>query len=154
MGATSERPITQPNADLMRGLTTEEAQARRARGQGNTVSAPTSRSYRQIILENVFTFINLALFGLGISLALLGRIGDALISTGVISMNIVVSLVQEIRAKRTLDRIALLARPTATVLRDGEERTLPPDELALGDVLKLDPATRSWWMAACSASAR
>ncbi|HEX8730780.1 MAG TPA: HAD-IC family P-type ATPase [Ktedonobacterales bacterium] len=140
MGATDERAIITPAApDALRGLTTAEAQARRARGEGNTASAPTSRSYRQIIVENVFTFINLALFGLGISLALLGRFLDALISTGVISLNIVVSLVQEIRAKRTLDRIALLARPTATVLRDGEERTLSPDELALGDTLKIEP---------------
>ncbi len=139
MKTTSEQPSAQPEPETTRGLTTEEANARRARGLGATVAPPTSRSYRQIILENVFTFINMALLGLGVSLALLGRIGDALISTGVISLNIVVSLVQEIRAKRTLDRIALLARPTATVLRDGEERELSPDEIVTGDVIKVGP---------------
>ncbi len=127
MDTMSEQLTVRPTIDVGRGLTTEEAQARRARGLGNTFAMPSSRSYRQIIVENVFTFINLSLIGLGVALALLGRIGDALISTAVISLNIVVSLVQEIRAKRTLDRIALLARPTATVLRDGQERTLPPD---------------------------
>ncbi|HEX8996461.1 MAG TPA: HAD-IC family P-type ATPase [Ktedonobacterales bacterium] len=132
-------PSALAGARVALGLSTEEAQARRARGQGNTVATSTTRPYTQIIRENVLTFINLSLFGLGIALALLGRIGDALISTGVISLNIVVSLVQEIRAKRTLDRIALLTRPTATVLRDGQERTLPPDELALGDVLRVRP---------------
>ncbi len=136
---TSEQPPVQPEPDVARGLTTEEANARRERGLGATVAPPTTRSYRQIILENVFTFINMALLGLGVTLALLGRIGDALISTGVISLNIVVSLVQEIRAKRTLDRIALLARPTATVLRDGEARELSPDDLVTGDVLKIGP---------------
>ena len=136
---TSEQPSIPAASDAMRGLTTEEANARRARGLGATAAPPTSRSYRQIILENVFTFINMALLGLGITLALLGRIGDALISTGVISLNIIVSLVQEIRAKRTLDRIALLARPTATVLRDGQERELSPDDLVIGDVLKVGP---------------
>jgi cation-transporting ATPase E len=140
MKTTSEQPTTQPGQPgAARGLTTEEANARRARGMGAAVAPPTTRSYRQIILENVFTFINMALFGLGVSLALLGRIGDALISTGVISLNIVVSLVQEIRAKRTLDRIALLARPTATVLRDGQERELSPDDLVIGDVLRVGP---------------
>jgi cation-transporting P-type ATPase E len=140
METTSARgPSPQPVPDIARGLTTEEANARRARGLGVTPAPPTSRSYRQIILENVFTFINMALLGLGVALALLGRIGDALISTGVISLNIVVSLVQEIRAKRTLDRIALLARPTATVLRDGKERDLSPDELVIGDTLKVGP---------------
>ncbi|HZC04655.1 MAG TPA: HAD-IC family P-type ATPase [Ktedonobacterales bacterium] len=125
--------------DAPPGLSSEEAQRRRARGQGNTVNMPTTRSYVQIITENVFTFINMSLLGLGVALALLGRVGDALISTGVISLNIVVSLVQEIRAKRTLDHIALLSRPTATVLRDGSERMLPPEELALGDVLRVGP---------------
>ena len=136
---SAREPSLQPEPYVARGLTTEEATARRARGLGATVAPPTSRSYRQIILENVFTFINMALLGLGVALALLGRIGDALISTGVISLNIVVSLAQEIRAKRTLDRIALLARPTATVLRDGKERDLSPDELVIGDTLKVGP---------------
>ena len=125
--------------DIGRGLSEREARIRRANGQGNTAPAPTSRSYRQIIIENVFTFINLCLFGLGIALIALGRILDALISTAVISLNVVVSVVQEIRAKRTLDEIALLSRPLATVLRDGQEREVPPDELVVGDVVKLGP---------------
>jgi len=125
--------------DLVRGLSEREVLVRRANGQGNTAPAPTSRSYRQIIVENVFTFINLCLFGLGIALTALGRILDALVSTAVISLNIVVSVVQEIRAKRTLDEIALLSRPTATVLRDGQERDVPPDELVVGDVVKFGP---------------
>lgn len=121
------------------GLSEQEVLARRARGQGNSAAAPTSRPYRQILTENVFTFINICLFGLGIALALLGQIRDALVSTAVITTNLVVSLVQEIHAKRTLDRIALLTRPTATVLREGRERAIPPDELVVGDVLRVGP---------------
>ncbi len=125
--------------DQLRGLSEREVLARRANGQGNTAPAPTSRSYAQIVVENVFTFINLCLFGLGITLLVLGRISDALVSTAVISLNVVVSVVQEVRAKRTLDEIALLARPTAIVLRDGLERDIAPEELVVGDVLKLGP---------------
>ena len=128
-----------PVAAPLVGLSEEEALARRARGEGNVAPAVTSRTYRQIVVENVFTFINMILFGLGVSLALLGRVLDALISTGIISLNVIVSVVQEIRAKRTLDRIALLARPSATVIRSGQEQVLPPDEVVKGDLLKVGP---------------
>ncbi len=64
---------------------------------------------------------------------------DALISVGIILTNVVVSVVQEIRAKRMLDQIALLTRPTATVVRDSGERVVPPEELVIGDTLKLGP---------------
>jgi len=121
------------------GLAQHEVLARRAAGQGNTAPAPTSRTYRQIVVENVFTFINSCLFCLGMALALLGRPLDALISTGVIALNILVSVVQEIRAKRTLDRIALLTRPTATVIRDGRAHALPPEQLVIGDLLAVGP---------------
>jgi cation-transporting ATPase E len=139
MDAGSNRGLGEETADPARGLSEQEALQRRATGLGNTPPAPTSRSYQQIILENVLTFINLCLFGLGITLALLGRITDALVSTLIISLNIVVSVVQEVRAKRTLDQIALLTRPTATVVRDGREREAPPEALVVGDVLKLGP---------------
>jgi cation-transporting ATPase E len=119
------------------GLSEQEVVARRAAGQGNTTPPPTGRTYSQIIRENVFTFINNILFLLGIVLVVVGRPLDALVSVGVITINIVVSVVREIRAKRTLDLIALLTRPTATVLRDGQERAVAPDQLVIGDVLRV-----------------
>ncbi len=106
---------------------------------GNTMPPPTTRTYWQILRENVFTFINNCLFLLGLTLIVLGRPTDAMISVGVISMNVLVSVVQEIRAKRTLDRIALLTRPTATVIRDGQEQSLQPEALVVGDLLKIEP---------------
>jgi cation-transporting ATPase E len=117
------------------GLTSEEAARRRAAGQGNDIPLTSSRSYRQILRENVFTFINTVLFGLGLTLALLGRVSDALVSVGVILVNVIVSVVQEVRAKQTLDRIALLTRPKATVVRDGVEREVDPADVVLGDLL-------------------
>lgn len=124
---------------IMGGLTEHEAAERRARGLGNSPPPPTGRTYWQILVENVFTFINMVIFALGFALVLLGRVGDALVSTGVILMNVLVSVVQEIRAKRTLDRIALLTRPVARVVRDGAERELSQQELVLGDVLRVEP---------------
>jgi cation-transporting P-type ATPase E len=119
------------------GLTEAEATARRARGLGNPPAPPTGRTYAQIVRENVFTFINNVIFILGVMLVLVGRPLDALVSLGVIGTNIAVSVFQEIRAKRTLDRIALLTRPTATVVREGTERPAAPEELVVGDLLRV-----------------
>ena len=121
------------------GLTESEAVARRARGEGNDAAIRTGRSYAQIARENVFTFINFVLFGLGLALVLLGRWSDAVVSVGVVGINLLVGVIQEIRAKRTLDRIALLTRPTATVIRDGHARSVDPAEIVVGDVLRLAP---------------
>ena len=120
------------------GLTAAEVERRRAAGLGNTAPPPTTRTYAQILRENVFTFVNNILFALGIALVAVGRPIDALVSLGVISTNVVVGIVQEIRAKRTLDRIALLTRPTASVIRDGTQAQLVPDELVLGDLIAIE----------------
>ncbi|MBI5565239.1 MAG: HAD-IC family P-type ATPase [Chloroflexi bacterium] len=127
------------SAVSINGLSTQEVTERRAKGLGNSALPPTGRTYAQIVRENVFTFINIVIFVLAVALILVGRASDALVSVGVISLNIAVSVVQEIRAKRTLDQIALLTRPTATVVRDGQERSVPPEELVVGDVLKVGP---------------
>jgi cation-transporting ATPase E len=126
--------MTQP-----RGLSESEVVARRARGLGNTARLQTSRSYLQILRENAFTFINTVLFSIGLVLILMGRTGDAVVTAGLVLMNVVVGVVQEGRAKRTLDRIALLMRPKATVVREGRERTVDPAELVVGDVLVIRP---------------
>jgi cation-transporting P-type ATPase E len=128
-----------PVRGALAGLSEAEALTRRARGQGNVAGLSTGRTYAQILRGNVLTFINGVLFGLGLALVLLGRWSDALVSVGVVAINVLVSVVQEVRAKRMLDRIALLTRPTAAVIRDGQERIADPSEVVLGDVLALRP---------------
>ena len=126
-------------ATPLTGLTEQEVVQRQAQGLGNQAAIPTSRSYAQILRENVFTFINNVLFALGAALVLLGRPSDALVSVGVIFINVIVSVVQEIRAKRTLDKIALVTRPTATVIRDGQEKIVDPSALVVGDLCVVRP---------------
>ena len=120
------------------GLDEAEVLRRRAAGLGNTPPPPTTRTYVQIIRENTFTFVNNILFALGLALVLVGRPMDALVSLVVISTNVLVGIVQEIRAKRTLDRIALLTRPTAAAVRNGELVQVSPDDLVLGDLIALE----------------
>ncbi|PZS01405.1 MAG: haloacid dehalogenase, partial [Candidatus Chloroheliales bacterium] len=129
--------IAEQTANPVSGLSESEVAARLARGEGNTAPPHTTRTYAQIVRENVFTFINDVLFILGIALIVVGRPLDALVSVGVIMINILVSIVQETRAKRSLDHIALLTRPKATAVRDGVERTVSLEQLVVGDVLRI-----------------
>lgn len=117
------------------GLDELEVRTRRARGEGNDFQLPTSRSLADILRQNVFTLINLVLFSIGAVMVSIGRVDEALASVSLILMNIVVGIVQEVRAKRKLDRIALLTRPKVTVIREGKEQAIDPAELVRGDVV-------------------
>ena len=110
-----------PSAAVLpyQGLSEAEAGARRARGQGNNVRFHTSRSYLQILWQNAFTFINVLLVLVCSVLIWMGRLDDAVLTGGLVGLNVLVGVVQEGRAKRHLDHIALLTRPTATVVREG-----------------------------------
>jgi cation-transporting ATPase E len=121
------------------GLSEDEVIARRERGQGNVVQFQTGRTYLQIVRKNAFTFINTVLFSIGIVLMLMGQFGDALVTAGLVLMNVVVGVYQEARAKRKLEQIALLTRPKAAVIRDGQEKEVDPSEIVLGDVLIARP---------------
>lgn len=119
------------------GLSTREVNAQRAAGKSAHMPAPTNRTYAQIIREDVLPPINILLFILCAALLLLGQISEALVSAGTVLFNVLVSVVQQIRAKRALDHIALLTRPRATVLRDGQAQEVDPAELVQGDLLVL-----------------
>ncbi|NIP44595.1 MAG: HAD-IC family P-type ATPase [candidate division Zixibacteria bacterium] len=117
------------------GLTEAEAVARRAHGRGNDFKLRASRSYFEIFRENIFTFFNIVLFSFALLLLLLGGPKDAFF-TGVVALfNVMVATAQEVRAKRKLDKIALLAQPKATVIREGQEKVIDPGKVVLGDLL-------------------
>ena len=127
----------------MYGLTDVEVQTRRAEGLGNPAPPPTTRRLVDILRANVFTTINILIFLIALALGLLGNIGDAITSGGLVFINAAVGIIQELRAKRKLDQIALLNRPHATALRrqDGQdaEVLLDPSALVKDDVLVLTP---------------
>ncbi len=127
------------NMTEMQGLSEAEARLRRQRGEGNDIQLQTSRSYRDILRQNVFAFINIVLFAIGILLILIDRVEDAIVSVLIILMNVMIGVIQEIRAKRQLDRIALLTRPKVLILRGGIERVVDPAEVVLGDILIARP---------------
>ena len=125
--------------DSLKGLSEEMASNLRAGGRGNNVELRTGRSYLQIFQQNLFTFINIVFFAITLMMILLGRLGDAFLVVVVIFGSVVISIFQEIWAKKKLDKIALLKRPQVTVLRDGQEKVIDQSAVVLGDLLIIRP---------------
>jgi cation-transporting ATPase E len=121
------------------GLTQREADALRRRGEGNTAVRGSSRGYARILHTNVFSFSNTILFVIGAALLALGRYHDPFTSVGLGLVDAAISAVQEIRAKRKLDRLQLLDRGRVTVVRAGRDVEVVPEEVVRGDVLHLRP---------------
>ncbi len=126
----------------LKGLSRSEVQARKASGKSNYFKLPTSRSYAQIFSENLFTFINVVFLVISCVFLVLKRPSDAFFVLVIIFSGIVISICQEIWAKRKLDRISLLTRPLETVIRDSQELLIEPEEIVQGDLLLLRPGDR------------
>lgn len=121
--------------DNLQGLSTELVSERRAAGLRNDVVLETSRRISGIIRHNAFNPVNVLLYAISLGLALAGDLTNALSTVGLVALNAAIGIVQEIRAKRQLDRIALLARGKITVRRDGKDQEVLPEDLVLGDLL-------------------
>ena len=106
-------------AATLQGLTEAQAQEAARRGRANTPVSGSGRTTGRILRTTVFSFYNNTLFAIGIALLALGRYSDALVSVGLGIINAALAAVQELRAKRQLDRLQLLAREPVTVVRDG-----------------------------------
>jgi cation-transporting ATPase E len=117
------------------GLTEAEAGRRRATGLGNDADIRTGRTYLEIARENAFVPVNLLLTAIAGVLLLLGLWGDAAVTIVLVVVNVVVGVYQEARAKQTLDRLSVLTRPTATVVREGKQRVVDQHDVVLGDAL-------------------
>ncbi|MBK8988345.1 MAG: HAD-IC family P-type ATPase [Chloroflexi bacterium] len=117
------------------GLNSSQVAERQRSGQGNDVKLATSRTYRDIIQANVFNPVNVVLYVIGLGMLIIGDTTSAITTVGLVVFNAAVGIVQEIRAKKKLDEIALLAQAKITVWRDGTEQQVDSADLVLGDVL-------------------
>ncbi len=120
------------------GLTSAEVEQRRADGRSNDVPNPTSRTVAQIVRANVLTPFNFLLGTLLVIIIAVGEFKDALFGI-VLVANTLIGIVQEVRSKRALDRLAVLNAPRAMVVRDGGEHEVPVKELVLDDLIVLRP---------------
>ena len=121
----------------LRGLNADEVKERKDAGLMNTVESTVSRSYKDIFIENFLNWFNLVLIIVGTLLLIAGDPLSALAATGIIVLNVLVSTLQEIRAKRRLDKIAIAMRPMVTVVRDGETLEVDQAEVVMDDIIKI-----------------
>jgi cation-transporting P-type ATPase E len=120
------------------GLTAQEVAERVAHGQVNDVPAVPTRTVGQIVRANIVTRFNALLGSLLVVILIVGPIQDALFGF-VLVANAGIGIYQELRAKRTLDSLAVLTSPHVRLVRDGDLREAPLTEVVLDDVLELQP---------------
>lgn len=123
----------------IKGLTEQEAAARRQEGTNNQISLHPSRTRRDMWRDNTFSIFNLSLVGIAFVQLLLGQPLDALISLGVMILNISVNIAQELIARRRMKDILESRRVKSTVIRDGRVRSIDPGEIVPGDANVLGP---------------
>ncbi len=125
-----------PTSDSLRGLSAAEVRQRTAAGLSNRVPTASSRSLWHILRGNLLTLFNGVVGACFLILLALGQWQDALFGFALIG-NVLIGVVQEYRAKRTLDALAVLNAPRARVLRDGAEEEVPLAALVLDDIVVL-----------------
>jgi cation-transporting ATPase E len=120
----------------LQGLTSAEAERRLARL--GPVEPASSRSVHSIVVANVFTLFNAILGGFFVLLIAVGKFADA--TFGLIAVvNTAIGIRQELKAKETLDELALLVAPRARAMRDGQPRELLAEEVVPGDIVRVEP---------------
>lgn len=123
---------------LAPGLTADQVAERVAAGHTNDVPATASRSVQEIVRANVFTRINAILGVLLLIVLATGSIIDGMFGLLIIA-NSGIGIFQEVRAKRTLDKLAIVSQSKPMVRRDGTATALAPGEVVLDDVIELGP---------------
>ena len=121
-----------------RGLSSAEVAQRTAEGKVNQTDDRPSRTVGEIIRANVFTRFNAVIAALMAIVLALGEWRDALFGF-VMILNLTIGVIQEWRAKKTLDRLSLVSAPKVVVWRDGGRREVASQDLVIDDVFELAP---------------
>lgn len=132
--------MNQMNKDLgsinITGLTDEEVRQRVEEGLTNRADISTDKTTKEIVISNVFTYFNLIFLVITILLIMVGSFRN-LAFLPIIIGNTVIGIVQEIRAKKTLEKMSLLNAPHADVIRNGSVKQISTEELVKDDVILL-----------------
>lgn len=123
----------QPSLD---GLTEEQVSIREKQGLVNYDTAVPTKSIRQIVLSNIFTLFNLLNFVLALLVFSVGSYKN-LLFMGVVVCNTVISIIQEINAKKTIDKLSIISMSKIKVIRNGELKEIGVNDIVLDDVLEL-----------------
>ena len=121
--------------DINEGLDKEKVQERIKNKLVNNNISTLTKTYKQIAVTNIFTLFNIINLVLGFFIFFTGEYKN-LTFLGVAFCNTIISMVQEIRAKRTIDKLAIISSNKAVVIRDGREVLLDIDNIVLDDIVK------------------
>ena len=121
---------------MLTGLTDEQVNERIEQGKVNADENPNTRTYKQIVRENTLTFFNFLNLVLLVLVLLVGSYKNAFFVC-IIVINTLIGIAQEIRAKKTIDKLAILTARKSVVIREGQKWTVPTEELVLDDVVCL-----------------
>ena len=127
-------PTTRYNPEYKKGLTSQQVQEHRLHGWTNKAVEPPSKTTKEIVHENVFTYFNLIFVVLAVLLCLVGSFRD-LTFLPVIIANTLIGMIQEIRAKQVLDKLTMLNAPRASVVRDGKRTVINAEDLVVDDIV-------------------
>lgn len=127
-------PTTRYTPDYKTGLNEQQVQEHRLHGWTNKAVDPPSKTVKEIVHENVFTYFNLIFIVLAVLLCIAGSFRD-LTFLPVIIANTLIGIVQEVRAKKVLDNLTMLHAPHATVVRDGKQTVVDAEKLVLDDIV-------------------
>ena len=127
-------PTTRYRPDYRKGLTSQQVQEHRLHGWTNRAVESASKTTKEIIHENVFTYFNLIFAVLAVLLCIAGSFRD-LTFLPVIIANTLIGIIQEVRAKQVLDNLSMLNAPRSAVVRDGKKKIVDSEELVLDDIV-------------------
>ena len=119
------------------GLSSAQVSQRKSDGFTNKVERKVGKSYAAIFLGNIFTFFNMLGLFIMVLMFALGSY-DNLFFSVVILANTFIGIIQEIKAKKSIEKLSILSAPVAVVIRDGEEKSIAVSEVVLDDIVKFE----------------
>jgi len=126
------------NPDIKEGLTNEDVETRIMAGLSNTLDSGSSKSISSIVIANLVTFFNFLNFAIAVWLLSVGAEFANFLFLGTVSANIAIGIIQEIRAKKMIDKLSLLSAPTANVVRDNGDYEISVSNVVIDDILYLN----------------
>ncbi len=134
----SETEVERFEPDLEKGLTHEQVETRFSQFLFNDVNKKYSKSYKSIVFGNLFTFFNLLCVLAACALLYAQAPVSQFLFVGIFACNITIGIVQEILAKKQIDKLAVLVSATTKVIRDGVRKEIPIRDIVLDDVICLE----------------
>ncbi|MBQ9716196.1 MAG: cation-translocating P-type ATPase, partial [Clostridia bacterium] len=124
-----------PQANV--GLCASQVAERKNQGLTNKVERTVGKSYASIFIDNIFTFFNMLGLSIMVLMFILGSFGNLFFSV-VILANTFIGIIQEIKAKKSIEKLSIMSAPTAKVIRDGQECEVSVGDVVLDDIIRFE----------------